>query len=72
MQTYMHPDLYKLLADQYRLQAEQDAAKWRLLRRADVPQRWLARQGCWLLSRIGQALIWSGRRLQKVGAFQAS
>ena len=37
MQTYMHPDLYKLLADQYRLEAEQDAAKRRLLRRADVP-----------------------------------
>ena len=68
METYMHPDLQKRMEDRRRLEAEQYATNWRLLHRSDGQQRWVARQGCWLLCQVGRALVWSGRRLQEVGA----
>lgn len=74
MDTYMQPDLRKRMEDRRRLEAEQVAADWQLLHRADGRQRWvkpkgwMTKKGCWLLCQLGRALVWSGRRLQEVGA----
>jgi hypothetical protein len=73
MMDYMQADLQKRMFDRQRHEAEAYAANWRLgqaARRARFG--WLGRQRCWLLCQIGQALVWSGRRLQRYGAWQAS
>jgi hypothetical protein len=73
MMDYMHPDLQKRMFDRQRHEAEAYAANWRLVQSARRGwSGWLDRQRCWLLCRIGQVLVWSGRRLQRYGALQAS
>jgi hypothetical protein len=73
MMDYMHPDLRKRMVDRQRHEAEAYAANWRLLQEAQQRRSgWFDRGRCWLLCQIGQALVWSGRRLQRYGTWQTS
>ena len=57
------------IANLRRAQLRQDAARWRLVRRArrTRPER-LFRAGCWLLCQVGHLLVQLGERMQDWGA----
>lgn len=62
----LHPDFDTAAAKARHTDIRREAEHWR---RTRAPrQSWFSRQGCWLLCRLGQALVWMGGHLESWGA----
>ena len=69
--SHLNLELYKRIDDLRREDERRRADAWRRQRQIGWVRRgWLSRQGCWVLCRVGHALVRLGRRLEAYGAPQ--
>jgi hypothetical protein len=61
-------DIHLRIEARRRAEERQQAELWRLMRRGrQRRQSWLSRHGCWMLCRLGRALVRLGRQLESYG-----